>query len=120
MSENDEPIFPRPLQDEEERKKILWETRSKLENEENIFNEKSSCSNCGFINFGQGYFCRNCGSRINLVNFEDLDVPIPVYGPPPMDFNNAETDEIHTTAYGPPPMAFENEKEVIQPIMPVY
>lgn len=115
MSEDDKPIFPRLPQNEEERKKILWETQSKLEKEETAFSnyEESICPNCGFKSFGQGKFCRRCGSRVNL---KDFDAPIPVYGPPPMGFNNTEADEIHVTAYGPPPMTFENEKNIVLPV----
>lgn len=118
MPEEFKPLFPRSPEDEERRKKLLWETQGKLEKEENSLsgNEEIFCPFCGFKNFGEGYFCRMCGSPIDSEKSktklsEEINFPVPVYGPAPMDFADKTDDEIHVTAYGPPPMSFDNPRE---------
>jgi len=123
MSEEFKPLFPRSQEDEEKRKKLLWETQGKLEKEENSSsgNKEVFCPFCAFKNIGEGYFCRQCGSPLEsekskTKSSEEKDFPMPVYGPPPMDFDETH-DEIHVTVYGPAPMPFDDE---LKPVPLVY
>ena len=95
MSEDDKPIFPRPIDKDDD---LYQEIRQKLEKAET--EQKILCSNCQTANSPNSKFCRVCGRE--LIS----DAPFPNPG------TTAEftSDEIHTTMYGPPPTELEEEK----------
>jgi hypothetical protein len=128
MTQDNDPIFPRRSErDEEEKQRLYREAGRNLENEERAFAGSEGivkCASCGAESRAGAKFCRGCGNRFEPAKrmedpFEPKVMQAPVepkrmeepasvvYGPPPVQFKERPDDDIHTTVYGPPPMMLD-------------